>query len=287
MNRLMKIVPILFVACISIAILIYEPIGLDTTDVSNPSDGSVINSEQDKTLSSNGDAEQTDELLIPEGSGSFLIPADDDLHIASDISRGEQGRVEAAALDASSASKEESTASAETEVTAPAAEPAPAPEPMVEAAPAPEAAAEPAPAPAPEPTPAAATESTAASQASVSDENLDLLARLITAEAQGEPYEAQVAIGAVVLNRIESGVWADTIKGVIYQKSGEYYQFTPVVNGWIDKPATTEAIQAAKDALNGADPSNGSQFYYDDKCTNEWILAKPVSIQIGHMIFAY
>ncbi len=116
--------------------------------------------------------------------------------------------------------------------------------------------------------------------------DLDLLARLITAEAQGEPYEAQVAVGAVVMNRVKSSDWPNTIKGVIYQEIGGYYQFTPVVNGWIDKPAEPECIKAAKAAMSGADPTNGAQFYYDDKVTNEWILAKPVSTQYGHMIFA-
>lgn len=130
------------------------------------------------------------------------------------------------------------------------------------------------------------TAESAAEKSDPASDDLDLLARLITAEAQGEPYEAQVAIGAVVLNRVQSSDWPDTIKSVIYQKIGGYYQFTPVVNGWIDKPAQTEAVKAAKEALNGADPTNGAQFYYDDKCTNEWILAKPVSTQIGHMIFA-
>ncbi len=119
------------------------------------------------------------------------------------------------------------------------------------------------------------------------DNDLDLLARLITAEAQGEPYEAQVAVGAVVMNRVESGVWAPTIEGVIYQNINGYYQFTPVVNGWINKPAQPESLQAAEAAMSGADPTNGAQFYYDDQSTNTWILSKPVSIQIGHMIYAY
>lgn len=127
----------------------------------------------------------------------------------------------------------------------------------------------------------------AAAKPAAESEDLDLLARLITAEAQGEPFEAQVAVGAVVMNRVKSSDWPNTIKGVIYQKIGEYYQFTPVVNGWINKPAQPEAIEAAKAAMKGSDPTNGAQFYYDDKCTNEWILAKPVSLRVGHMIFAY
>ena len=116
---------------------------------------------------------------------------------------------------------------------------------------------------------------------------MDLLARLITAEAQGEPYEAKVAVGAVVINRVQSGVWANTIEAVIYQRINGYYQFTPVQNGWINKPAESESIKAAQAALSGADPTNGAQFYYDDKATNAWILAKPVSVKIGHMIYAF
>lgn len=135
----------------------------------------------------------------------------------------------------------------------------------------------------PEPAPVRA----AAEPKSQIDGDVDVLARLIMAEAQGEPYAAKVAVGAVVLNRVQSGQWASTIKGVIYQKSGGYFQFTPVENGWINKPADAECIKAAKAALGGADPTNGAQFYYDDSVTNEWIQAKPVSTKIGSMIYAY
>jgi len=161
----------------------------------------------------------------------------------------------------------------------PAAKPATAPEkPAAKPAPAPaKPAAKPAPAPAPAP----------AKAASGYEYELDLLARLITAEAQGQPYEAKVAVGAVVMNRVKSGQWAGTIKDVIYQKFGQYYQFTPVETGWINNPAEPESIKAAKAAMAGADPTNGAQFYYDDTVTNEWILAKPVSIRIGRMTYAY
>jgi spore germination cell wall hydrolase CwlJ-like protein len=107
------------------------------------------------------------------------------------------------------------------------------------------------------------------------------------AETQSEPYNAKVAVGAVVMNRVESGQFADTVKGVIYQKYGEYYQFTPVANGWINKPADADSINAAKDALKGADPANGALWYYDDSTTNQFMLAKKVSVKIGHMVFAY
>lgn len=117
--------------------------------------------------------------------------------------------------------------------------------------------------------------------------DLDLLARLIMAEAQGESYQAKVAVGAVVLNRVESDDWPDTINEVINQKIGGYYQFTPVVNGWINNPANTDSINAAKEALNGADPTSGAIWYYDDSTTNTFMLSKKVSIKIGHMVFAF
>lgn len=118
-------------------------------------------------------------------------------------------------------------------------------------------------------------------------QELDLLARLITAEAQAEPYEAKVAVGAVVMNRVKSGEFPNSISKVIYQKINGYDQFTPVVNGWINKPAQADCIKAAKEAMNGSDPSGGALFYYDNKSTNPWMLEKPVSTQIGNMIFAY
>jgi spore germination cell wall hydrolase CwlJ-like protein len=146
----------------------------------------------------------------------------------------------------------------------------------------------PAPKPAPAPAkPAPAAKAEPAKADSGYAYNLDLLARLITAEAQAEPYEAKVAVGAVVMNRVQSGSWPNTIKDVIYQNINGYYQFTPVVNGWINKPAEPGSIEAAKAALNGSDPTNGAEFYYDDTTTNEWILSKPVSTKIGHMIFAF
>jgi len=131
------------------------------------------------------------------------------------------------------------------------------------------------------------SENTQTKEAVYSANDLDLLSRLITAEAQGEPYSAKVAVGAVVMNRVESSDWPNSIKEVIYQNIKGYYQFTPVVNGWINKPADSDSIRAAKEALSGVDPTNGAQFYYDEKTTNSWILAKPVSIKIGTMIFAY
>jgi len=143
------------------------------------------------------------------------------------------------------------------------------------------------PAKAPSNTAAKVKQSTPTEAATNSAGDLDLLARLITAEAQAEPYDAKVAVGAVIMNRVESSDWPNSIKEVIYQNINGYEQFTPVANGWIDKPAEPESIRAAKAALSGVDPTNGAEFYYDDTTTNTWILAKPVSIQIGHMIYTY
>lgn len=123
--------------------------------------------------------------------------------------------------------------------------------------------------------------------ATYSASDLDLLSRLITAEAQGESYDAKVAVGAVVMNRVKSGFFPNSISEVIYQSINGYYQFTPVVNGWINKPADSDSIKAAKAALGGIDSTNNALFYYDNSTTNTWILSKPVSIIIGNMIFAY
>lgn len=119
------------------------------------------------------------------------------------------------------------------------------------------------------------------------ESDLDLLARLINAEAQGEPYKAKVAVGAVVVNRVKSSSWPNTIKDVIYQNINGYYQFSPVINGWINNPATTESRQAALDALKGIDPTNGAQFYFDDSTTNTWLWSKTVALRVDKMVFSY
>lgn len=115
--------------------------------------------------------------------------------------------------------------------------------------------------------------------------DLDLLSRLVTAEAQGQPYNAQVAVASVVLNRVKSSQFPNTISSVIYQKINGYYQFTPVKNGWINKAATSTAKKAAKEALYGADPSKTALFYFDDSATNEWLWSKPITARIGNMVF--
>ncbi|SHF40194.1 LysM domain-containing protein [Caldanaerobius fijiensis DSM 17918] len=117
--------------------------------------------------------------------------------------------------------------------------------------------------------------------------DLDLLARLITAEADGEPYEAKVGVGAVVINRVKDYRFPNTISDVIYEKTDGYYQFTPVENGWINKPASEEAKKAAYDALHGSDPTHGALFYFDDSATNSWLWSQPIAARIGRMVFTY
>ena len=141
--------------------------------------------------------------------------------------------------------------------------------------------------------PVAAEEPMAAEQPAIEEsqnytaEELDLLARLIMAETQSQPYEAKVAVGAVVMNRVKSGLFAPTISGVINQNINGYYQFTPVENGWIKKAANEECFKAAREALSGVDNTNGALFYYDDSTTNQWILSKPVAVKYGRMIYTY
>ena len=113
----------------------------------------------------------------------------------------------------------------------------------------------------------------------------DLLARLITAEATGQPYDAMVAIGGVVVNRVQSSKWPDSIDAVINHVSGGYYQFTPVKNGYIKNPASATAKKAAKAALTGSDPSKNAMFYFDDSSTNSWLWSKTVTAQYGKMVF--
>lgn len=122
---------------------------------------------------------------------------------------------------------------------------------------------------------------------SYSQSDFDLLARLITAEAESEPYDAKVGVGAVVVNRVQSQEFPNNISSVIYQVIDGYYQFTPVENKYINKPASADAKKAAYAALYGSDPSKGSLFYFDDSATNKWLWSKPIRAWIGRMVFVY
>lgn len=118
----------------------------------------------------------------------------------------------------------------------------------------------------------------AASASSTSD--LQLMARAINGEARGEPYEGQVAVGAVILNRVRSSSFPNTIAGVIYEPGA----FTAVSDGQINVPITEDSTvyKAAQDALNGWDPTGGAIYYFNpDTATNKWIWSRPLIKQIG------
>jgi len=115
-----------------------------------------------------------------------------------------------------------------------------------------------------------------------SQSDINLLARMISAEARGEPYSGQVAVGAVILNRVEHPSFPDTIPGVLYQNGA----FTAITDGQFNKPVAESAVRAAKDALNGSDPSGGAIYYYNPKkSTNKWMRSRPVITTIGQHIF--
>ena len=108
--------------------------------------------------------------------------------------------------------------------------------------------------------------------------DLDLLARLISAEARGEPYEGQVAVGAVVLNRVEHPSFPDSVAAVIYQPGA----FSCLDDGQFDEPVAESAYRAARDAVNGWDPSYGAIYYFNPvTATSKWIWSRPLIVSIG------
>ncbi len=115
-----------------------------------------------------------------------------------------------------------------------------------------------------------------------SQNDVSLLARVISAEARGEPYTGQVAVGAVILNRVESPSFPNTIAGVIYQPGA----FTCLTDGQFNQPVADSAKRAAQDALNGWDPTNGSIYYYNPKTAiSQWIRSRPILLRIGNHVF--
>ena len=110
-----------------------------------------------------------------------------------------------------------------------------------------------------------------------SNSNVDLLARAISGEARGEPYEGQVAVGAVILNRVDNPNFPNTIAGVVYQKGA----FDSVADGQINMTPTATARKAAQDALNGWDPSGGCIYFYNPvTSTSKWIWSRPIVTSI-------
>ena len=114
--------------------------------------------------------------------------------------------------------------------------------------------------------------------------DLQLIARAINGEARGETYEGQVAVGAVILNRVNDSRFPNTIAGVIYQSGA----FTAVADGQINVPIAEDStvVKAAQDALNGWDPTGGAVYYFNpDTATSSWIWSRPQIKTIGSHIF--
>ena len=121
------------------------------------------------------------------------------------------------------------------------------------------------------------------SSSSVSNANLNLLARCVYAEARGEPYVGQVAVATVVLNRVRSSSFPNSISGVIYQAGA----FTCVDDGQINLTPNQSAYNAARDALNGYDPTGGCLYYYNPAtATSKWIWSLKVTLTVGKHSFA-
>lgn len=120
------------------------------------------------------------------------------------------------------------------------------------------------------------------SSVSTSSNDLNLLARVIYGEARGESYTGQVAIGAVVLNRVRHSSFPNTIAGVIYQSGA----FDAVSDGQINLTPNSTAKKAAQDALNGWDPTYGAIYYFNpNTATNKWIWSRPMTVTIGNHRF--
>lgn len=127
-----------------------------------------------------------------------------------------------------------------------------------------------------------ATSQSGGSNGAYSQSDINLLANIISAEARGEPFEGQVAVGAVVLNRVEHPSFPDSIAGVVYQPGA----FTAITDGQIKEAIAESARKAAREALAGADPSGGAVYYYNpDKTSNKWIRTRPVIKRIGAHLF--
>ncbi|HHW43337.1 LysM peptidoglycan-binding domain-containing protein [Desulfofundulus thermobenzoicus] len=125
------------------------------------------------------------------------------------------------------------------------------------------------------------------SRGAISREDLLLLARVIHAEARGESFTGQVAVGAVILNRVTSPGFPKTIREVVYQKNKHIYQFSPVADGSINLEPDETAINAAIQALMGCDPTNGALFFYNPRtAADRWIRTLPVVTRIGNHVFA-
>jgi N-acetylmuramoyl-L-alanine amidase len=115
-------------------------------------------------------------------------------------------------------------------------------------------------------------------------DELMLLARVVYAEADGEPYVGKVAVAAVVLNRVRSPLFPDTIEGVVY----EPWQFSCVRNWMFNSYPSQDSIRAAEDALAGWDPTYGALYYFNYHIvSNSWLWAKPLAVTLGNHRFTH
>ena len=120
--------------------------------------------------------------------------------------------------------------------------------------------------------------SSSSSSSNSNSNNVNLIAKAIYGEARGEPYVGQVAVGAVIMNRVKSSSFPNTISGVIYQSGA----FDAVSDGQINMTPDSTAKKAAQDALNGWDPSYGAIYYFNPStATNKWIWSRPMTVTIG------
>ena len=122
------------------------------------------------------------------------------------------------------------------------------------------------------------TSSSSSSSSTNNSSNVELLAKVIYGEARGEPYTGQVAVGAVIMNRVRSSQFPNTIAGVVYQSGA----FDAVADGQVNLTPDSTARKAAQDALNGWDPSYGAIYYFNPStATNKWIWSRPLTVTIG------
>lgn len=122
----------------------------------------------------------------------------------------------------------------------------------------------------------------------ISASDRDLLAKLVRAEAEGEPYAGKVAVATVVLNRLDHPEFPNSVRDVIYERtSSGHYAFSPVANGTINNPADAESIRAVNEALAFRGQGNGSIYFYNpNTATSNWIKTRTTTVKIGNHVFA-
>lgn len=126
------------------------------------------------------------------------------------------------------------------------------------------------------------TSGVSSSNSAYSESDINLIARVIYGEARGEPYTGQVAVAAVILNRVKSSSFPNSVSGVVYQNGA----FDAVSDGQYNLKPDSTAVKAVRDAVNGWDPTYGAIYYYNPKtATNKWIRSRPVIITIGNHVF--